>query len=313
MKPPSEQRPESWRDLEQSPERGLFNRPTRRKRRSLSVPRALGAVLTGTLLLASVLGYLVWQSSINEPLAMQVEIPAEGRPVANWSLAVHTDGVLNAEWVKAQLPILPPPEVRPRLNLSEMARLLEYGGQVEVARIRREHPATLVVELQERSPIARIRVAPQVHPGELLLIADDGTVYAGAGYPQATLHALPGAIDVPLRRAGSQFLPLPHAGAVASLLRGAQAGFPEFYRDLRWVSWKGLGQAETAEATHFIETHGRTLERVRFAPYGFSSQLQRLEAITRLADAEGRLPLLFVDVSFPESTVVRGWQLHAQY
>lgn len=156
-------------------------------------------------------------------------------------IVVLTNGVLTREWVAKTL-ALPPRTTLMALDLGALREKLMASGQISVAVLTRNFPDTLVVNLQERTPVARIQVADGFGITRQLLVAKDGVVYDGANYEKTLVAGLPWLAGFSLRRAaeGSGYEPIAQMETVADLLTTAQVQAPHLYRDWLFVSLERL-------------------------------------------------------------------------
>jgi hypothetical protein len=150
-------------------------------------------------------------------------------------IVVVTDGVLGKDWA-ARVLALPRDTTLMALDLAALREKLIATGQVRVAVLTRSFPDTLVVNLQERTPVARLMVEDGLAKKQLL-VAKDGVVYDGVAYEKALLATLPWLADFRLRRAddGRGYAPIDGMKAVADLLTTAQVQAPHLYRDWLFV------------------------------------------------------------------------------
>lgn len=151
-------------------------------------------------------------------------------------IVVVTDGVLSKDWAARMLAI-PRNTSLMALDLAALREKLIAVGQVRVAVLTRSFPDTLVINLQERTPVARIQVEDGLAKKQLL-VAKDGVVYEGVNYDKALLASLPWLDGFKLRRAetGGGFAPIDGMKEVAELLTTAQLQAPHLYRDWLFVS-----------------------------------------------------------------------------
>jgi len=155
-------------------------------------------------------------------------------------IVVLTDGVLTRDWV-ARTIALPRDTTLMALDLTALRTKLMASGQVSVAVLTRNFPDTLVVNLQERTPVARLQVA-DLSGNRQLLVARDGVVYDGANYEKALVTSLPWLAGFSLRRAagGNGYEPIDGMAAVANLITTAQMQAPHLYRQWTIVSLERL-------------------------------------------------------------------------
>jgi hypothetical protein len=154
-----------------------------------------------------------------------------------------TDGVLSQHWVSETL-ALPRGASLMALDLAALRDRLLAHGQIRVAVLTRSFPDTLVVTLQERSPVARVQASEGLGLTRQLLVAKDGTAYEGVGYDRQLLASLPWLDGVRLVRQGRGYAPIAGMGDVSALLSTAQLQAPHLYRDWLIVSLARLEEAD---------------------------------------------------------------------
>jgi len=214
-----------------------------RRRRAFAAAQVGGLVLVvaavawGGVEIAS-----VWQ---HDPGALVV--PAGAAPVR--TITLKTDGVLDAAWLRA-------------------------GGQVESAELTRVFPDRLAVTLKERAPVARVMAQAGGAPPVQLLVARDGTVFAGVGHAPDFVAALPFLDGVKLTREGAGFAPIAGMPAVAGLLDVARANTPELARGFRIVSLARF------EADDLILVRSDAVHEITFGGHAdFLRQLAQLDYV----------------------------------
>jgi cell division protein FtsQ len=163
-------------------------------------------------------------------------------------------------------------------------------GQVSYAALTRSFPDTLIITLQERTPVARIQVSDRGVTKQLL-VAKDGVVYDGINYEKELLASLPWLDGFSLRRADSGgFEPIPGMPDVAELLTTAQIQAPHLYRE-----WLIVSLARLAEHRELV-VKAQDIERIVFtAKEDYFMQLARLDHVidaTRREVAEPTLKLV---------------------
>lgn len=227
----------SWRTIRQDVASRAMSKRGRQRQRLAWVK---GAVLTALVGLSAWGVYEtvhLWES---DRAALATAVRTE--PVRE--VVLMTNGVLDREWVVHTL-ALPTGTTLMALDLTALHRKLMASGQVSVAVLQRNFPDTLVVNLQERTPVARIQVADGLATRQLL-VAKDGVVYDGANYEKSLIASLPWLAGFALRRAGEGgYEPIPEMDVVSNLLTTAQLQAPHLYRDWLFVSLERLaGQRE---------------------------------------------------------------------
>jgi len=238
MKPPVptvEPPGRSWRSIRQEVSSPAMSRRGRRRRlvawtKVTTVCAAIGLGAWGVMTLVH-----SWE---NDRVALAHAVHSE--PVRE--VVLITDGVLTQKWVREVL-ALPRDVSLMALELPALRDKLTAFGQVRVAVLTRSFPDTLVVTLQERTPVARLQASDGNGPRQLM-VAKDGTVYAGINYGRQLEATLPWLDGVRLVRTGKDFAPLEGMADVSALLTTAQIQAPHLYRGWTVVSLERLAEAD---------------------------------------------------------------------
>jgi len=122
------------------------------------------------------------------------------------------------------------------LDLDELRARLLAQGQVQTAVLTKVFPATLRVRLTERTPIARLMAQEAGDEPRVFLVARDGVVFTGVGYPDKLVETLPWLEPARLAREGSGFEPIAGMAALAELLGKTKLEAEHLYSDWRVVS-----------------------------------------------------------------------------
>lgn len=154
-----------------------------------------------------------------------------------------TDGVLSQKWVADTL-AMPKGASLMALDLPALRDRLLAHGQIRLAVLTRNFPDTLVVTLQERTPVARVMAADSSGLAKALLVAKDGVVYEGQLYEKSLLEELPWLDGIRLVRSGRSYEPVAGMGEVSALLSTAQLQAPHLYRDWLIVSLASLADRD---------------------------------------------------------------------
>lgn len=237
----------SWRTIRQDVTPRAMSARGRRRRQMA----ALKAIALVSLLGGSAWGvYEMVHTWETDRAAIASAVKSE--PVKD--IVVVTDGVLGKDWAARTL-ALPRNVTLMALDLSALREKLIAFGQVRVAVLTRSFPDTLVVNLQERTPVARLQVEDGLQKKQLL-VARDGVVYEGVDYDKALLATLPWLDGFKLRRAegGNGYAPIDGMKSVADLLTTAQLQAPHLYREWLFVSLARLA------------THGEVVVRAQDVP-----------------------------------------------
>ena len=229
--------PRSWRTIRQDVTPRAMSARGRRRRQMEWVKVAAMVALTG---LAAWGIYAMVHTWENDRAALASAVKSE--PVKD--IVVVTDGVLSKDWAARTL-ALPRNASLMALDLAALREKLIAVGQVRVAVLTRSFPDTLVLNLQERTPVARIQVEDGLAKKQLL-VAKDGVVYDGVNYDKALLATLPWLDGFRLRRSddGKGFAPIEGMKPVADLLATAQVQAPHLYREWLFVSLSRLATSE---------------------------------------------------------------------
>jgi len=262
----------SWRNIRQEVKSLAMSRKGRRRQRLEWLK--VGGLCTFTALAAWGV-YLVVHSWETDRAALATAVHSE--PVRE--IVLITDGVLTQKWVGGAL-ALPKSASLMALDLPALRdRLLGYG-QVRVAVLTRNFPDTLVVTLQERSPVARLQAADAAGETRQLLVARDGVVYDGTNYDKKLLAGLPWLDGVRLRRAGNGYEPITGMADVATLLSTAQLQAPHLYRD-----WLVVSLARLADNDEILVKAQDIPEIVFSRKRDFFKQIAQLDYVVDAAHA----------------------------
>jgi cell division protein FtsQ len=229
----------------------------------------------GGLTAAAALGAGIWlvSESGRDPALVPGAKPLPIRDIA----LVDPDGVLDHGWLVRTL-ALPPGATLGSADLPRLRARILASGQVAEAALFRIYPAELSVHVTERSPVAHIMAQAAGGEPRPLLVARDGAVYDGVGYPPAVVSSLPWLDGVKLERRGEGFAPLAGMTAdgvrpgAADLLAQAKLEAEHLYRTWRVVSLARL------------DSDGEILVRPSSGPVvvfgtreSFASQLAKLD------------------------------------
>lgn len=211
-------------------------------------------------------------------------------------VVVLSDGVLREAWVKERLQ-LPPDIALMAVDLVAVKARLESSGQVRNAVVAREFPDTLVVTLEERSPVVRVMVPLDPTQPEAFLVARDGVVYRGSNYDSALIERLPWLDGVRLTRNGDEILPLAGLERVSELLLAGQQDAPHLAR-----TWQVISLAEHPR----LVVRTATVREIVFEPGNYRRQFARLDYLLDLYREQGiaRDGIARLDVSMPSQVVV---------
>jgi len=210
-----------------------------------------------------------------------------------------TDGVLAQKWAAGVL-ALPKPVSLMALDLPALRDKLTAHGQVRAAVLTRNFPDTLVLNLQERSPVARVQASDNSGGTKQLLVAKDGVVYEGLNYDKALLASLPWLDGVRLVKTGGGFAPIPGMADVSDLLSKAQLDAPHLYR-----GWLVVSLARLAEADEII-VKSRDVPQIVFSrKRDFFKQVAQLDYVIDAAQVLAEPNLQSVNLTLEGQVPVR--------
>lgn len=273
--------------------RDTLNLPTTRTWRDIPqpvVPRAMsregrwrfvmaGLRIAAMVALGLILGWGAWM------VMMTVDENAHAMPAAAKATPMkapelHTDGVLDDAWLTRTL-ALPKNTSLVELDLGALRARLMADRQVINATLTKHFPDRLIVQLSERSPVARV-MTRWMGQERRLLAARDGVLYEGTGYKEALLDTLPWLAGVKITPDGANFKPIAGMDVAAELLAKAQLEAQDLY-----ASWGVISLAKL-DSDHKIQVQTKNGCTVYFSTNDdFFHQLARLDYI---AEQLGRVP-----------------------
>jgi hypothetical protein len=278
----------TWQDISQSVNPRAMSKAGRQRR------------LASTLKFAGVAGVLaliVWGAmAIAESMggsSNKLGLDESGPPLKG--IVLTTDGVLDHTWAERVL-ALPKKATLMSLDLYALRTRLLDDGQVKAAVLTRNFPATLTINVQERSPVARVQVQVGDASPRALLVARDGVVFDGKNYTPALLDTLPWLDGVKLARLGGQagagFAPIDGMDTVADLLATAHNQAEHLYRTFVVISLARL--ASDGE----LVVRSKDIPEITFNTRDdFFRQLARLDYVLDLARAQPDKPLKSVNLA----------------
>ena len=274
----------SWRDIPQEIAPRAMS-PVGRRRLTFRTVRTIATVVAGVAVAAG--AFEIWRTWRDTPELLAS--PVDSQPVR--TITVLTDGVLDQAWVVRVL-ALPPSIGLMELDLYALRARLMASGQVASAVLTREFPDTLRVVLAERSPIVRLKAQLGSDAPREFLVARDGTVFVGEGYPVETTDSLPWLGGVRLVREGAGFLPLSGVDQVADLLATALAHAPRQYS-----TWRIISLARLSTDGEIVVQSAEASEIIFGTREDFYPQIARLDLILEQTAARPDQPLRRVNLA----------------
>ncbi len=222
----------SWRDIHQDiAPRAMSGEG--RKRLAFATLKTIGLISIGCASLWG--GYELFRLWKDDPVKLHA--PVKSTPMRE--LVLQSDGSIDHDWVMRTLELTHEVDLM-ALDLYALRERLLAHPQVRTAVVARRLPDKLLVVLEERMPVARVRV--QMSSGEMadLLVARDGVVYAGINLAEEVASSLPYLDGITLRRAEQGFAPVEGMETVSDLLLAARANTFDLYSGWRSVSLSRL-------------------------------------------------------------------------
>lgn len=282
----------SWRNIRQEVKPLAMSRKGRR--RQIFAWLKVGAFCTFAA--AAAWGvYVVVHEWRTDRAALTTAVHSE--PVRD--IVLITDGVLTQKWVSGVLQV-PKAASLMSLELPVLRDKLLAHGQVRVAVLTRSFPDTLVVTLQERTPVARVQADDGSGAPRQLLVAKDGVVYDGLNHDKQMLAGLPWLDGIRLVRSGNGFATIDGMSDVSALLSTAQLQAPHLYRD-----WLVVSLARLAERDEIVVTAKDIPEIVFSRKRDFFKQVAELDYVIDAARVLPEPALQSVNLSLEGQVPVR--------
>ena len=275
----------TWRDIQQAIAPKAMSSEGRKRLQVATVKTV--AVLFGLCLvgLGVYEGMRMWEQN---PMAIQS--PVKSAPVKY--IDSRSDGVLDKNWVTRTLE-LPKTAGLMELDLYALRNRLLESGQVRTAVLTRKFPETLVVMIEERSPVLRLRTQVGASPTKDFLVARDGVIYDGIGYDATLLATLPYLADLPLKLVQGRFQPVEGMEKVADLLSTARANIPALYS-----GWHVVSLARYALDGEII-VRSKDIKEITFGTResDFFKQVAQLDLIVETGHVQADHPALSINLA----------------
>lgn len=278
----------TWRDIQQSIAPKAMSTEGRKRLMGATVKTV--CVLFGVCLA----GWGIYEAVLSwEKNPMAIKSPVKSVPVKTVSL--RTDGVLEKAWVTRTL-VLAKNAGLMELDLDALRARLLQSGQIQTVVLTRKFPDTLVVMIEERTPVARVRAQVGSAQPKDFLVARDGVVYEGLSYDPALIGSLPYLADVGMKRVRGRFVPIMGMDRVAELLSTAHANIPALYRNWQIVSLARF------EADGFIIVRSKEVKEITFDTRNdFFKQVALLDMVVAEAHLQPDRPARSVNLAIGES------------
>lgn len=287
---------QSWHKLAGGSRSRRIPSPAARRRRLIRIGKFLG-VLLGFALVAGGIAWAVVALSRQET---PIQVATPSKPVER--IIFDTDGVLPDRWLGTVIELRRGSTLM-EIDIHEMKRRLEAHGQVKSASVERVFPDALRIRVREREPVLRMQVATAGDQSELRIVARDGTIYEGVGYPEASLRRMP--YLIPYQHPDGGIRPLRGIEQVAELLEVARRTKPNFFRTWQIVSLRHYS-GDPELPGQVIEVQTASVPRILFGlNTDFGQQLDRLAVVLNYVRNRGNPALKRIDLSLRESAAVQ--------
>ncbi len=286
---------QSWRELA-GPRRSRVNSPQAKKRRRTRWVK----FLVGLIVLSAVIGAFAWAALAFKQRETKIPITPSSKPIER--IIFDTDGVLPDIWLSKTIRLRAGMSMM-EADIHELKATLEADAQVKSASVERVFPSDLRIRVEERLPALRLAIAGPDGQPRLRLVARDGAVYDGLGYPKATLKNLP--YVQPYQHADGSFKPMRGIESVADLLDLARRTEPKFFKTWQVVSLEHYS-GDLNLPGQVIEVRSTLVPRIIFsASADYGRQLDRLAYILEYVRNEGNQSLERIDLSLRGSAAVQ--------
>jgi cell division protein FtsQ len=285
----------SWRNIQQKNRRSKKTTKVARDRH-LKMLLKWSFICLAAISTAAGIAYIYLQLQSERPEA----VPMVAETV---KLNFDSDGVLTANWFKESYPTILRTDVR-EIDVSRLKDNLENRGQVSAATVAVSLPSSLIVQLEEKEPILRVRIRDSRGNPLTLLVARDGTIYKGALYPPETLRNLPGVMGLRIKQDGNGYLPIAGLDDVALLLDVAKEQIPAVYRHWRVVDLTDWNPDETYRPS-LVKIQSSNIEEIVFSTTGIEAQIEQLSGILQHVQRYQMALPKSIDLSYGDKAVIR--------
>ncbi len=255
-----------WRDIPQEITPRAMSRVGRR-RLTLRTFRNIGLIALALVLVYG--GFRLYETMQTDPALLTAA--AGGQPVQH--IVLETDGVLTQAWVEEVLQLDTTVGLM-ELDLWALRAKLEAHRQVRKADLRRKFPDTLLVHLEERSPVVRLRARLDDRELNDYLVSRDGVIFEGHEFTPGNVRSLPWISGVKLLEGPGGYEPLGGMDRVADLLATAQGNVPELY-----ATWKVVSLGKLARDGQIIVQTSEVPRIIFGLREDFYTQVARLDLI----------------------------------
>jgi hypothetical protein len=244
-----------------------------------------------------------WLDKLGRSSQGPLDLTGPGVPISQVSF--QTDGVLTEHWFHNWFGPLRGRTLM-ELDIERIHRDLRAEDQISFARVTREFPDTLRIELKERQPILVLRLGSSDGKVKDWLVSADGTLYLGKRYPQSTLSLLPSLdIDPSLIRPRKEepgYERLTGIPKVAPLLDLVRREYPGIYQDWQVVSYE---RPDEDDSGAHVSVRSGKVRKLRFFPGNYAVQMRRLHYLLLEPDVRRKPVVESIDLSHGRSVFAK--------
>jgi len=288
----------NWKKLAPKSSRKPASRAAFRKR-LLGVTRVFALIVV--LCLVGIVVHFFQERS--QPHSGPLDITGSGMPVSK--LMFVSDGVLHKNWFQNWFGPLRNRTLMD-LDIEKIQKELKKESQISFARVSRQFPSTLKIELKEKKPILRLCLRSKTKGEQTWLVSSDGSLYLGTCYSNASLVHLPFLNIEPSlltpNPEGKGYAKLEGITAVAPLMELARREYPGFYQNWKIISYQRPHDSDPGAHIHIKSGKVRNL---RFAPHDFAAQLRRLKYLLMESDFRRTPVIESIDLSHDRSVFAK--------
>ena len=227
-------------------------------------------------LILGIVGVGAWLLSDNKNFTHE-PFDLTGPSVQVSDITFNSDGALNSQWFNNWFGPLRSRTLMD-LNIEDIQSELMNEPQIIFARVSRNFPSTLEIDIRERKPILRLCLRSKSDGEQIWLVSKDGLPYKGQCYRRSSLSHLPFLnLDPSLLKLDSKkkgFKLLVGVSEIAPLLELARKDYPGFYRDWQIVSYH---RPYDRDPGAHVSIKSKSVKKLRFAPFDYNNQLRRLK------------------------------------
>ena len=214
----------------------------------------------------------------------------------------QTDGVLDESWLSRVAPLNRKMKLM-EINIFEIKARIESYDQIIQAKVSREFPDTLKINLKESKPIFKLNTKVNETSSVLKLVSLTGDVYEGEGYSIEYIKSLP--YLIPYQHPNKKYLPIKGLEVVTPLLDLIDNSNLKDRIPIIAVSLKSFS-ADPDFPGQIIEFKSSKIPRILFSAYhDFYIQIDRLNHILSYLNGLGNPDIERIDLSLKGSAAVQ--------